>query len=128
MERFPCRLGYPTTVSRMTDRYAIDIGGFLDLAGATSRSLDDLTSAVSAAVQALWAIRDAISSAPELSRGFDRATGPWEAKACGLVEYAGALLEGAEQAVTEYCRADVVMALNADQSVARQGTGRWRVA
>lgn len=112
----------------MTDRYAIDIAGFLDLAGRTSRSLDELTNAVSAAVQALRAVRDAVSSAPELSRGFDRAMGPWEAKVGGLAEYAGALLERAEQAVTEYCRADAVMALNADQSAARQGTGRWRVA
>lgn len=128
MEGFSGAPSRATTVSRMTDRYAIDIAGFLDLAGLASRSLDDLTNAVGATVQALWGIRDAVASVPELSHGFDRAMDPWEAKACGLAEYGGAVLAGAEQAVEEYCRADVVMAVNADESAARRGTGRWRIS
>lgn len=128
MEGFPGAPSRPTTVWRMTDRYAIDVPGFLDLAGITSRSLDELTSAVGSVVHALQAIRDAVAHTPELSRGFDGAMDPWEATAGGLVAYAGGVLAGAEQAVAEYCRADAVMAVNADHAAARRGTGRWRVA
>ncbi|WZH35968.1 MAG: hypothetical protein PIR02_14520 [Microbacterium enclense] len=112
----------------MTDRYSVDITGFLGLADTTARCLDDLTNAVSALVQALWAIRDAVAPVPELSGAFSGAMDPWEAKACGLVEYGGAVLTGAQQAVAEYCRADVVMAVATAQLETRQGTGRWRIA
>lgn len=128
MERFAGRLGDPTSVSRMTDRYAIDITGFLGLAGDTARCLDDLTDAVGATAQALWGIRDAVAPVPELSQAFCRVMDPWEAKAAGLVEYSGSVLTATEQAVSEYCRADVVMAVTAAQLESRQGTGRWRVA
>ena len=128
MERFSDRLGDPTSVSRMTDRYAIDIPGFLGLAGETARRLDDLTDAVGATAHVLWGIRDAVAPVPELFQAFCRVMDPWEAKAGGSIAHAGAVLTVAEQAVAEYCRADVVMAVTAAQLETRQGTGRWRVA
>lgn len=64
---------------------------------------------------------------PELTHALHRALDPWEAKARGLVVHGGAVLTGAEQAVAEYCRADVLMAVTTAQLDARQGTGRWRI-
>ncbi|MDF2045925.1 hypothetical protein P2P98_07105 [Microbacterium sp. Kw_RZR3] len=112
----------------MTDRYAIDVPGFLGLAGDTARRLDDLTDAVGATVQALWGIRDAMAPVPELFQAFCRVMDPWEEKAGGSIAHAGSVLTVAEQAVAEYCRADVVMAVTAAQLETRRGTGRWRVA
>jgi len=114
--------------ARMSDRYAIDVPGFMSLSARTARSLDDLTDAVSAAVRSLWAVRDAVDSVPDLTQAFRRAMDPWEAKAWGLLEYGGAVLMAAERAVSEYRRADVAMAVSTAQIEARQGTGRWRIA
>lgn len=112
----------------MADRYAIDVSGFLDLAARTAQRLDALAEAVFGVLFVAEEIRDAVAPAPDLARAFSRAVDPWVERAMALAEHGGAVLSAAEHAVTEYCRADAVMAVDTDRAASSRGHGRWRVS
>lgn len=112
----------------MTDRYAIDVNGFLDLAARTAIRLDALAAAVFGALFAVDQIRDAVSPAPDLAHAFARAVDPWVERAAALAEHGGAVLAAAERAVVEYCRADAVMTLDTERASHARGHGRWSVS